>query len=497
MAIRAALGADARRLARQLIVENVLLGLVGGIGGLVAAWLLLRALPSLLPADFPRVHDIGIDLAVVAAALAASVVASTVVGLLPARRARRINLVDSLAEEGTSPSGGSVRTSMARTRALILTGQVAVACVLLVGASLLGRSFLALMRADVGFDPRNVLTARLQMPGFAYPPERRAEILDAVIGRLRAIPGVTAVSYADGPPLGIFGGTSFFVGDRQVNASSRTVTPGYLAAMGMRIVEGRDFTDEDVATSRPAFIVNRAFARQYLPASPAGTFVRGWVRKAAPRWEILGVVEDVRHRGPTEPGEPEIYVYREKDDRRISAAPTVIVRTAGDPLGLATTLRAVVRAQDASVVVDSVMTMEERLMMGLARPRLYAMLLGAFAGLALLIAGVGLFGLLSFTVAQRSRELALRTALGATRAAILRLVLLYGVGVAAAGIAVGLVASVGLRASISALLHGVTPADPLTYVVVPLLLLAVAVAACAVPAWRAARLDPLRVLKGA
>lgn len=495
MAIRAALGAGRGRVTRQLLVENVLLGLAGGGAGLLLASVLHRVIPSVLPADFPRIEDVGMDRAVVIFAALVSILSSVFFGLTPALRARRVNLVESLSEDGTSPVGAGTRTRTARVRMLIMAGQVAVACVLLVGASLLGRSFLALINADRGFDPANTLTARLQMPAFAYSPERRAELVDAILERLRGVPGVTAASYSDGAPLGVSGGSSFWIDDRQVQAASRTVTPGYFAAMGMRFVGGRDFTNEDITSARPVFIVNRTFARMYLGEQPVGQRVRGWVRDKYPHWEVIAVVEDVRHRGVTEPLEPEIYRYRPAAEKRASTAPTLIVRTAGDPTALVPTLRAIARQQDESLLFDSVLTMEDRVLTSLARPRLYASLLGAFAVAALLIAGVGLFGVLSYSVARRSREIAVRMALGAGRADIVRMVVGQGLLVTGAGVAAGLIGSALMTGSIAALLFGVTPHDPVTYVTVPAILVAIAAAACLVPARRAATLDPLKVLK--
>jgi putative ABC transport system permease protein len=492
MAIRAALGAGGARVTRQLLIENLLLGLAGGVAGVALTVLLHRVLPSVLPADFPRVTDVSLGTPVIAVSFALCVLASVAFGVAPALRARRLNLVESLADDGAAPAGG--RTSTARVRLLIMAGQVAIACVLLVGASLFGRTFVELLTADRGFDPSNVLTARLQLPNFAFTPERRARLVETVIERLRANPGVTAATYSDGPPLGVFGGTAFWVDSRQVQASSRTVTPGYFDAMGMRLL-GRDFTEQDIATDRPVFIVNRSFARQYLGNDPVGQRVRGWVREKRGHWEIIGLVDDVRHRGMTEPTEPEIYRYRARGNG-VSSAPTLIVRTTGDPSSLAPTLRAIVRAQDPSVVVDSVMTMEDRVLTGLARPRLYAVLLAAFAGLALVIAAVGLFGVMSYTVAQRSRELAVRTALGARRSDIVRLVLREGLALTIAGIAAGLLLSAWLTRTIAALLYGVSEHDLLTYAAVPVVLLLAAAIACIVPARRASRLDPLQVLKG-
>jgi hypothetical protein len=264
--------------------------------------------------------------------------------------------------------------------------------------------------------------------------------------------------------------------------------------MGMRLA-GRDFTAEDIATDRPVFIVNRSFARQYLGNTPAGQRVRGWVREERGYWEIIGVVDDVRHRGVTEPAEPEVYRYRARDGRRVPSAPVLIVRTNGDPASLAPTLRAIVRQEDPSVVVDSVMTMEDRLLTGLARPRLYAVLLAGFAGLALVIAAVGLFGVMSYTVAQRSRELAVRSALGARRSDIVRLVLREGLALTVVGLTAGLLLSAWLTRTIAALLYGVSEHDLLTYAAVPAVLLLAAAIACIVPARRASRLDPLQVLK--
>jgi predicted permease len=494
MAIRAALGAGGARVTRQLVIESLVLGLTGGAAGLALAFVLHRALPSMLPADFPRLTDVGLGVPVIAFSFALCVLASVAFGVAPALRARRLNLVESLSDDGAAPAGGRTRT--ARVRLLIMAGQVAIACVLLVGASLFGRSFVELLQADRGFDLSHILTARLQLPNFAFTQEQRRELVAAVVERLRAVPSVSSATYSNGAPLGIFGGSAFTMDARQVQASTRDVDPGYFAAMGMRILSGRNFSDEDVASRRPVFAVNRTFARQYLSDRPVGQHVRVSFRDGPPEpWEIIAVVDDVRHRGVTEPVEPEIYLYREPHDNQVSLAPTLIVRTRGDPASLAPTLRAIVRAQDPSVVVDSVMTMEDRVLTGLARPRLYAVLLAGFAGLALLIAAVGLFGVMSYTVAQRSRELAVRSALGARRSDIVRLVLREGLVLTIVGLAAGLLLSAWLTRTIAALLYGVSEHDPLTYAAVPIVLLLAAALACIVPARRASRLDPLQVLK--
>jgi putative ABC transport system permease protein len=494
MAIRTALGASRGRVTRQLLIESVPAGVAGGLAGLVLAGVLHRGVSAILPADFPRLEHVGMDGTVVGFALALSLLASMTFGLAPATRERFRHLLSALTEDGTTSIGAGGRSRTVHTRMAIMAAQVAIACMLLVSASLLGRTFLALVNADRGFDPSNVLTARLQLPGVAYAPERRTELVRVILERLRALPGVTAATYTDGPPLGVYGGTAFWVGSRQVQASSRTVIPGYFAAMGMRFVGGRDFNEADIAASQPVFIVNRTFARQYLSDNPVGERVRGWIKEGRPYSEVIGVVEDVRHRGMTEPLEPEVYRYRERNGT-VSTAPTLLVRTAADPASLIPTLRSIARQQDSFLAFDSVMTMEERVMRSLARPRLYAVLLGSFAGLALVIAAAGLFGVLSYSVARRSREFALRTALGATQADIMRLVLRQGLLVTVTGAAAGLVGSLALTRTVSSLLYGVTGHDALTHGIVALGLIVVALAACSIPARRAARLDPLRVLK--
>jgi putative ABC transport system permease protein len=496
MAIRAAIGAGSVRVTRQLLVENGVLALGGGAAGVAVAAVLHRMLRSLLPPDFPRLPDLAFDLPVALFALAVSTLAGIAVGLVPARRARQLNLVEALSEDGTGPAGAGGSSRTVRLRALIMSGQVGVACVLLVGASLLGRSFVALVTADRGFDPSNVLIARVQLPSFAYPDHRRAQIVATITERLRGVPGVSAVSYSDGPPLGIYGGTAFMLDDRRVQATSRTITPGYFMAMGISILEGRDFSADDIATSRPVFIVNRSFARRYLGATPVGQRVRGWVREGRAYWEIIAVVDDVRHRGVTEPPEFEVYRYRERDNLRVSTSPTFIVRTAGDPGALAPTFRAIVRQEDPSVVVDSIGTMEERVLASLAKPRLYAILLGGFAFFAVLVAGIGVLGTLSFAVAQRSREFAVRAAVGARAIDLVRLVVTQGLVVGIAGLVGGLAAAAAASRALATLLYGVRPYDPITFAAVPAGLLLLTIAASVVPALRAARTDPLRVLRG-
>ena len=506
MAIRSALGAAGSRLPRQLLIEKLLVGMSGGLlGGLGAFWL-HRGLPRLLPADFPRVMDVALDLRVLAFAFAISVVSSVAFGLMPALSARRLNLVEALTEDSLAPVGASGRTRTARVRALIMAGQVAVASVLLIGASLLIRSFVSLLNVDRGYDVTNVLTAQIPMGARDFTPTRRAQMLERLLDRIRSLPGVSEVAFTTVLPLTPIDRLMAFTmpastatGERaQIQAGIRTVSPSYFAALGMRIVEGRSLSDTDTATSRPVVLVNRAFARRYLDNQAIGRELPAGLdpSRTEQLWQIVGVVDDVRMRNVTDPPQPEVFVsYRQLKNGILPVDPTIVVRASTDPHGLTPRIRDLLREQDSSLVLDSVLTMDERLLQNLARPRLYAIMLGAFAVFALTIAAVGLFGALSYGVAQRSREIAVRSALGARPSQILQMVVRQGLTIAVAGILVGMVAAVALARSMATFLYGVTPHDALTFVTVPLLLLVVTTVACFIPARRAARLDPLRVLK--
>jgi predicted permease len=506
IAIRAALGAGSVRLARQLLVENLLIGFAGGGAGLAAAWWFHRLMPSLLPADFPRVGDLTVNVMVILFALVVSVVASMICGFLPALYVRRLHLVESLAEDGSATVGPGGRSRTIQARMLIMTAQVAVACMLLVGASLLARSFVALLNADRGYNPSGVLVARLSLPEPLYSPERRYGILSEILPRLAAAPGVAQASFTSELPLTSGGSTAALQmispradgGVITVQASPRIVSPQYFHAMGMRILQGRDFVDSDTQTSLPVAIVNRSFARRYLGDAALGATLPMGVgygdidRNAT----IVGVVDDVRYLSPVEVTQPEIYYsYLQLNRRLVTPVLTLVLHAGGNPAEFVSTIRAALRQADNNLAPDAIFTLEERILRGLARPRLYAILLGGFAAFALIVAGVGLFGVLSYVVAQRSRELALRTALGARQIDLVKEVLRQGLAVAIAGLAVGLLGSVALTRSIAAMLYGVTPHDVITYLVVPPVLLSVAMLASLAPAVRAARIDPIRLLK--
>ncbi|OFW03852.1 MAG: hypothetical protein A3H96_06640 [Acidobacteria bacterium RIFCSPLOWO2_02_FULL_67_36] len=502
MAIRAAIGAGSGRLARQLLVENLLLGSIAGVAGVLSALAFQRALPSLLPPDFPRAAGITIDLPVLAFAIAVSMIVSLAFGALPALYARRVNLVQSLMEDGQAPVGGSSRSATARLRMLIMAGQVAVACVLLVGASLLVQSFEKLIDADRGYDVANVLTAHVPLPNGAYTPARRSEIVKAVLGRMAQVPRVTHVASTDILPLGASDALMAFTmpspggGEpTEVHASVRTVSTAYFAAMGIRLVDGRAFADTDTQTSLPVLIVNRTFAQRYIGASPVGRRLPVAFEEGKHDWEVVGVADDIRMGSMTDPVQPEIFIPLTQLRGLRSSEPIVVIRTAGDPVSFIPALRAAARAEDPGIALDNVSTMEQRLTGNLARPRLYAVLIGAFAAFALIIAAVGLFGVLSYSVSQRSREIAVRGALGARPSDIVRLVVGQGLTVTVAGLIAGLAASVVLTGAIRSFLFGVQVHDTRTFVVVPLILLVVAAVACFIPARRAARLDPLKVLK--
>jgi putative ABC transport system permease protein len=510
MAIRAALGAGGPRVTRQLLVESLLLGLTGGAAGLALTWILQRSLPTLLPADFPRVDDLGVDTVVVLFAGVVSVGSAVLFGLLPALRASRIDLVEALAENATAPVGTGLRTRNARARLAIMTGQVAIACVLLVGASLLVRSFVALLNADRGYETSGVLSARLSMPASMFPsPERRLAILERVLTRLAAMPGVTTVAFTSELPLTPGGSTSAFTFKSpvangamvNVQASPRIVSAHYFSALGMRMIAGRPFTDADTETTERGVVVNQAFARRYLGDSPLGwrVPVAGYGSRDGRQLQatVIGVVGDVRYVTAADISQPEMYFsYRQMDGGLPVQTITLLARTSKTTAVDTATLRTVVREADDRLVAEAMMPLEQRMRTTLARPRLYAVLLAGFAGFALVIAGVGLFGVLSYSVSQRSRELAIRAALGARSMDIFSIVLQQGLVVTLAGLAAGLAASTWLTRPLVTQLYGITQHDTLTFVLVPIVILVAAAVACVIPARRAARLDPLRVLRG-
>jgi predicted permease len=504
MAIRSAVGAGRGRLARQLLQESAALGLAGGVTGLLLSIWLHGALPAILPADFPRLDDIAIDARAAAFAIVLSLVAGLAFGLGPALRARRLSLVQALNEEGLAPAGVGLRSRTARARALIMIGQVAIATLLLVGSALLARSFVALLSVDPGYERSNLLTARVPLPDRSYDPMRRAQFLTSLIERIRTLPGVTHAAVTTNPPLS---GMEQLMAIRmpsrraaegtvQIQAAVRIVSPDVFETLGTRVIAGRAFTDADTTTSAHVVVVNRAFASQYLDDTPVGEEIPAGFNEGSRAWRVVGVVGNIAHRGVTDAAQPEIYVsYRQLLAGFTFDWPMLLVRSAGDPRDLVAALRAAVRDADAAVALESVMTMEDRVRESLARPRLYALLLGCFAAFALAIAGVGLFGVLSYAVAQRTREIGIRLALGARPGDVARQVVLQGLVMAAAGLAVGLAAAFTIVRFLSAFLHGVTARDPMSFAGGAALILAVSIAACLAPMRRATRVDPLKALR--
>ncbi len=500
IAIRSALGAGGSRLARQLLVENLVVGQIGGLAGLLLAAALIRVLPVLAPADFPRLAEIGLDWRMACVSVGVSLAASLAFGLAPALQARSVDVASTLSEDGLAPVGGHSRSKTARARALIMVGQIATTAILLVGAVLLTRSFVALTHADRGYNPSNLLTAQLTLPEDAFPPRRRTEVLDHLMNRLRAVPGVSSAAYSTRLPLASGGEilAAFPVPARKGNsmvsahAAVRQVSPGFFAALGLRMREGRGFTESDTRSSNEVVVVNRAFARQYLDIPAVGTRLPAQKGER----EVIGVIDDANYGATANTIQPEIYMTTHQIDSGFGFdEAAILVRTMGPPGQLTPIFRSLVRELGSSAALGPVMTMEDRVWTSLARPRLYAVLLGGFAAFALAVAGVGLFGVLSYSVSLRAREIGVRASLGATPWSIIGLVVRQATLVTSAGLVVGLGAAFLLARSISSLLYGVAATDPMTFIAVGAVLAIVAVVACLVPARRAARVDPVRVLR--
>ena len=522
LAVRGALGAGRGRMVRQLLTESVMLSLGGGALGLATAAVVLRAVPALVPGTVTRLDEVGVNGVVLAFTLGLSAAVGLLFGAVPAFQSCGHHLLRTLIEGTARSTGGFGLLRANRRRAALAAAQMALALLLLVGAGLLLRSFVGLVTLDRGYDPANVIAAgtRYPQPGFATPEglteaetaRRRfyGELVEAM-GRLGSLPDVEAFGVSSTLPLADSGsvGQSVQVAGRPVpgdpselpKALLRVTSPGFFDTMRLRLVSGRLFTRGDGAGSSPVLVVNETFTREVLGGAPATgqrvRFIGNGGNDAS--WEIVGVVADVNYRGLAVTGSvAEAFA----PVQQIDAAPTfafnfpfVAVRTTGDPLAAVPFLREAVAEARPGASVATLMTMDERLSSAVARPRFYAVLVGGFAALAVLLAAFGVYGLLSYTVAQRRGEIAVRMALGAQRGDVLALVVRQGAALVAAGAVVGLAAAAAASRVLESFLYGIATDDRLTFVAAPIALVAVGFFACYVPARRATRIDPMEVLR--
>jgi putative ABC transport system permease protein len=496
IAIRAALGAGRGRLARQMLVEGAILSLGGGALGLLLAYAALGPMRRLSAGTIPRVDDVALDFGVLAFTLGLCLLTGLAFALVPAWQSSRQRPSEELREGGrTSTSSGS-----RRARNALVTAEVALSLVLLVGASLLLRSFRGLTRVDPGFRAESVLTFSTSLPEHAYPEDHhRIQFYDALLDRLRSLPRVKSAGMVQVLPLADQYALSFAIEGRppavpgeELRANYRVVSPGYFETLGIPLKRGRDFEARD--TARPLFvaIVDEAFVRGHFPEEdPIGRGV-DIGNGTDGFYEIVGVVGDVHHSGlDLSPG-PTIYVPYPHD---VFGTMSIAIRSDSDPLSLSADARDAVRELDGSLPAYSMRALEDVVDETLGERRFSMLLLALFAGMASFLAAVGLYGVVSYSVSQRTREMGLRLAMGAIPSSLVRAAIGQGMKPALAGVVIGVPAALALARFLETLLFGVTPFDPASYGATTLLLLAVAAFSCYLPARKASRLDPLAALR--
>jgi len=505
IAVRTAIGATRERLVRQLLTESVMLSLAGGALGLVLAWGGLRALLALKGGNLPRADEIGIDGNVMLFTLAISVFTGLLFGLAPALHFSSLDLHGSLKE---GARGATSDGSTHAVRRALVVAELALALTLLTGAGLLVKSFGRLQNVDPGFDPDNLLSFNIALPATRYRSDTaQIAFFDAVLPRLAQVPGIKAIGATSVLPFsGSWTTSSLEIEGYQTPRGEpgpwgdrRDVSAGFFEAMRIPLLEGRILTEDDRAGTRRVAVIDDEFVRRYWPhenpigkritfgppAGAADTSSREWI-------EIVGVVGHTKHEGLA--AEPRIQYYLPYR-QEVRPALTVVARTSGDPARYVNALRSVVRSVDTDQPISQVRTMDELLEQSVGQRKLSMLLLTLFSGIALLLASVGIYGVMSYSVAQRAREIGVRIALGAERRDVLRMVLRQGMRLAFAGVALGLVAALVLTRVIASQLYEVQATDPTTFVLVASLLTAVALAANLIPAMRATRVDPAVVLR--
>jgi predicted permease len=501
LAVRAALGAGRGRLVRQLLTESLLLAGLGGIAGLFLAALIVDGLLALQPQGVPRLAEVSVNRTVVAFAAALSLLATVLAGAFPALQTSRLTTAQSLRQG----SRGILRGGRGGLRGSLVVGQIALAMVLLAGSALLLRSFARLRGVDPGFRTESALAFRVSLPETTYSDDARLlSFHDELERRLGALPGVRSVGGVTGLPLGgSHFNISFTVDGRpevppaqQPSMEVRVATPGYFRTIGIPLRRGRSFTESDGPEAPQVVVLSESAVRRYFPGEePIGRTIRlglgrGRGRKAG--GEVVGVVGDVKEVGLGVDSPPEIYVpYAQFPLQSID----VVLRTDVEPRSLAAVAERVVHGLDAELPLARLATLDEVLARSVSEPRFYAVLLGSFAGTALFLAALGLFGVMAYAVAQRTRELAVRIALGARREELLRMVLREALLLGAVGVAVGLAGALLLSRVIASMLFSLSPRDPATLGGVAVLLLATALLASYVPARRATRVDPVIALR--
>jgi putative ABC transport system permease protein len=495
--IRASLGADQWRIARQLLSESLLLAVIGGAAGLLLSYWLVDLLVSFSPQGAPRLDEIGIDRRALGYTMAITVLTGLLFGAAPVWQLFKADLNHSLRDSGKGLQGAR---SGRRALSALVVAETALALMLLVGAGLLSRSFIRLQRVDQGFNPRNVLTAVVTLPQAVYPERNQiASFYDQLLERVGTLPGVQSSAAVSSLPLTGYDSDAGFViqgrpapqPDQRPVAWVSSVSPGYFRTMGMRLIAGREFTERDNERSPKVVIISEATARRHFPnEDPIGKRIGngrpdGWI-------EIVGVTADVKQFGLSQDARVSMFF---PDRQRPARRMFIVARTAGDPLSLSSALRGAVAAMDKDLAVSNIIPMEEITAQSIGQERFTLLLLGLFSALALLLAAAGIYGVMSYAVAQRTHEIGIRMALGAQTRDVLKLVVTQGMALVLAGVGIGLASALALTRFIRGLLFGVSATDPMTFVGVAALLALVALVACYVPARRASKVDPMVALR--